>query len=259
MFNGKVELCGVDTSKLPVMKESEKLELLALVKTGSSQARQALVNGNLRLVLSVIQRFMNRGEPPDDLFQVGCIGLIKAIDNFDLSHGVRFSTYAVPMIIGGVRRFLRDSTPMRVSRSLRDTAYRAMVARERLQSARASEPTVREIARELGLETCEVVVALEAVVDPVSIYEPLYNDGGAEEGCVFDQLGCATRPEDDWLCEIAFRRALEVLSEREREILRLRFVAGRTQTQVAREVGISQAQVSRLEKNALEHIKREIC
>ncbi|MEG1809417.1 MAG: sigma-70 family RNA polymerase sigma factor, partial [Oscillospiraceae bacterium] len=236
MMCGKVEICGVDTSKLPVMKERDKIELIAKAQQGDASARNSLVCGNLRLVLSVIQRFLNRGELPDDLFQVGCIGLIKAIDNFDLEHGVRFSTYAVPMIIGEVRRFLRDNNTVRVSRSLRDTAYRAMQTREKLQREKASEPSVRDIARALGVEVCDVVLALEAVVEPVSLYEPLYSDGG-DEMCVFDQVGALTDTEDDWLCEIAFRKAIDHLSDRERDIIRLRFIGGRTQMDVACKIG----------------------
>ncbi|MDO4566983.1 MAG: SigB/SigF/SigG family RNA polymerase sigma factor, partial [Oscillospiraceae bacterium] len=248
-------ICGVDTSKLPLMKEEEKIRLLGRVRQGDSLAREKLICGNLRLVLSVIQRFMNRGEHPDDLFQVGCIGLIKAIDRFELSIGVRFSTYAVPMILGEVRRFLRDNNTVRVTRSLRDIAYRAMVAREKLQNERSVEPSVKEIADELGIEVSDLVLALEAVVEPVSLYEPIYTDGGADEACVFEQISCSSCPEEDWLCELSFRKTLESLSEREKKILQLRFVCGQTQTEVARSVGISQAQVSRLEKSSLARIK----
>ncbi len=253
MQNCKVEICGINTAKLKVMRESEKTELLKKAQAGDKSARDALVCGNLRLVLSIVQRFMNRSELPDDLFQVGCIGLIKAIDNFDLSLGVRFSTYACPMIIGEVRRFLRDNNAVRVSRSLRDVAYKAMQAKEQLQNRNAREPTVREIAQELHLSSQEVVAALESVVDPVSLYEPVFSDG-SETVYVFDQLGDESS-EADWLCEISFKQAIQKLSPRERRILNLRFMHGKTQMEVASIVGISQAQVSRLEKSALEQIR----
>ena len=256
MQNCKVEICGVNTSKLKVMKETEKIQLLKKAQAGDRVARDALVMGNLRLVLSIVQRFLGRNELPDDLFQVGCIGLIKAIDGFDLSLGLRFSTYACPMIIGEVRRFLRDNNSMRVSRSLRDTAYKAMQTKELLQRALNHEPTVREIAAEMKAPIEDIVIALESVVEPVSLYEPLFSDG-SDTVYVFDQISGDTS-ESDWLCEISFKHALEKLSERERDILSLRFLKGRTQTEVAKLVGISQAQVSRLEKNALIKIKQEI-
>ncbi len=252
----KVEICGVNTSKLKVMKEDEKLRLLRAAHEGDRRARDELISGNLRLVLSIVQRFSGRGEMPDDIFQVGCIGLIKAIDNFDLSHGVRFSTYAVPMIIGEVRRFLRDNNSLRVSRSLRDTAYRAMQSKERLQASLKKEPTVREIAEDMGESREDVVAALEAVVEPMSLYEPLYSDGG-DAVYVSDRVSDSDG-ETSWLSEISFKQAVNALSERERLILARRFMQGKTQTEVASEIGISQAQVSRLEKCALKKIKSAI-
>lgn len=249
----KVEICGVDTTKLPVLKEDRKLELLREVKKGNKQAQDELVTGNLKLVLSVIQRFVNRGEPMDDLFQVGCIGLIKAIQNFDTDLGVKFSTYAVPMIIGEVRRYLRDYNPVRVSRSMRDTAYKALQAREQLSNELNRDPTVEEIAAVLGIKKENVVIALEAIVEPVSLYEPVYSDGG-EAIYVMDQIG-DKNTADSWMDEILLKDAIQNLSEREKNILNLRFMLGKTQTEVAEEVGISQAQVSRLEKGALRKIK----
>lgn len=252
MYN-KVSLCGVDTSKLPVLKEAEKMELLRQTRNGSSRARENLINGNLRLVLSVIQRFTGRGENLDDLFQVGCIGLIKSIDNFDISQNVRFSTYAVPMIIGEIRRYLRDNNLIRVSRSIKDTAYRAMQAKERIMSEKQIEPTVAQIAEELDLPVEDVVIALESIVSPMSLYDPVYSDGG-DTIYVLDQLG-DNNDDRNWLQEIAFKQAIEDLSDREKHILRLRFMQGKTQMEVSEEIGISQAQVSRLEKGALEKIK----
>ncbi len=249
----KVEICGVDTGKLKVLKEKEKMELLKKAKEGDTKAREDLINGNLRLVLSVIQRFLNRGENPDDLFQVGCIGLIKAIDNFDTSHDVKFSTYAVPMIIGEIRRHLRDNNSVRVSRSMRDTAYRAIQAKEKLSNELQREPTVEEIAKELEVKKEAVVLAMEAIVEPVSLYEPVYNDGG-DAIYVMDQIG-DNNTADSWIDEILLKQAIENLSEREKRILNLRFMLGKTQTEVAQEVGISQAQVSRLEKGVLKKIK----
>lgn len=249
----KVEICGVNTGRLKVLKEKEKMELLKKAKEGDSKAREDLINGNLRLVLSVIQRFLNRGENPDDLFQVGCIGLIKAIDNFDISHEVRFSTYAVPMIIGEIRRHLRDNNAVRVSRSMRDTAYRAIQAKEKLSNELQREPTVEEIAAELDMKKENVVIALEAIVEPVSLHEPVYNDGG-DAIYVMDQVGDSNTP-DSWIDEILLKQAIENLSQREKRILNLRFMLGKTQTEVAQEVGISQAQVSRLEKGVLKKIK----
>lgn len=256
----KVEICGVNTSKLKVLSENEKKALLKIMHEGTpeqrKQAREDMINGNLRLVLSVIKRFANRGENPDDLFQVGCIGLIKAIDNFDNSLDVRFSTYGVPMIIGEVRRFLRDNNAIRVSRSMRDTAYRAMQVRERITAEKNQEPSVEEIAKELGIKKEEVVLALEAIVEPVSLYEPVFSDG-ADTIYVMDQVGDAN-DDMNWLNEIALKEAIRSLEPREKRILSLRFFAGKTQTEVAKEIGISQAQVSRLEKGALEKIKNEI-
>ena len=253
----KVEICGVNTSKLKVLNESEKRELFRIMHEGTpaerKQAREDMINGNLRLVLSVIKRFANRGENPDDLFQVGCIGLIKAIDNFDCTLDVKFSTYGVPMIIGEVRRFLRDNNAIRVSRSMRDTAYRAMQVRERIT---AEEPSVEEIAKELGVKKEDVVLALEAIIEPVSLYEPVFSDG-ADTIYVMDQVGDAN-DDMNWLNEIALKEAIRSLEPREKKILSLRFFAGKTQTEVAKEIGISQAQVSRLEKGALEKIKKEI-
>ena len=253
MYNNKVSICGVDTSKLPVLKEAEKEKLLREVKNGSDSARQELINGNLRLVLSVIQRFTGRGENLDDLFQVGCIGLMKAIDNFDISQNVRFSTYAVPMIIGEIRRYLRDNNAIRVSRSIKDTAYKAMQAKERLAAKTQREPTVQEIAKELEIPTEDVVIALESVVNPISLYDPVYSDGG-DTIYVLDQVG-DNNDDSNWLDEIALKEAIKGLSPREKNILQLRFMQGKTQMEVSKEIGISQAQVSRLEKGALEKIK----
>lgn len=251
-FN-KVEICGINTSKLTVLTESEKMQLLELAHGGDKAAREQLISGNLKLVLSVIQRFSSRNENPDDLFQVGCIGLIKAIDNFDVSQNVRFSTYAVPMIIGEIRRFLRDNNPVRVSRSLRDTAYHAMQVKEQLTNKTQREPTVEEIAKELNMKKETVVMALEAVVDPVSLYEPVYSDGG-DTIYVMDQIG-DSNSDENWIDEILMKQAIEDLSDREKFILNLRFMQGKTQMEVAKEIGISQAQVSRLEKGAIGKIK----
>ena len=255
MYN-KVEICGVSTSQLPVLKEKEKIELLRKARAGDMQARQTMIQGNLRLVLSVVQRFAGRGESADDLFQVGCIGLIKAIDHFDPDLNVRFSTYGVPMIIGEIRRFLRDNNAVRVSRSVRDTAYRAMQARETLQKQLGREPRTDEIARQIGMPEPTVVLALESVVDPVSLYEPVYTDGG-DPLYVMDQLG-DDGGEDNWVSGIMFRDTVESLSPRERRIMALRYMAGKTQVEVAREIGISQAQVSRLEKSALDRIRSQL-
>ncbi|MFR8011739.1 MAG: RNA polymerase sporulation sigma factor SigG [Clostridia bacterium] len=253
MQYNRVEICGINTSKLKVLKESEKVELLKRVKQGDKRAREELISGNLRLVLSVIQRFSNRGENPDDLFQVGCIGLIKSIDNFDINQNVRFSTYAVPMIIGEIRRYLRDNNPVRVSRSMRDTAYHAMQAKERLTNRLNREPTVEEIAEEMGIKKEEVVLALEAIVDPISLYEPVYSDGG-DTIYVMDQIG-DSNDDSSWIDEITLKEAIRNLGDREKKILALRFLKGKTQMEVAAEIGISQAQVSRLEKSALLRIK----
>lgn len=253
MQYNKVEICGVNTAKLKVLKESEKMELLKKMHDGDKTARDKLVNGNLRLVLSVIQRFVNRGENLDDLFQVGTIGLMKAIDNFDISQNVRFSTYAVPMIIGEVRRYLRDNNALRVSRSMRDTAYHAMQVKEQLQAKLNRDPTMEEIAEALKIPVSEVVVALEAIVEPVSLYEPVYSDGG-DTIYVMDQVG-SMDSDSDWLDEITIKETIRNLSPREKKILALRFMDGKTQTEVASEIGISQAQVSRLEKGAIRKIK----
>ena len=253
MYNNKVVICGVDTSKLPVLKEKQKEQLLKEAKKGNTIAREELINGNLRLVLSVIQRFTGRGENLDDLFQVGCIGLIKSIDNFDITQNVRFSTYAVPMIIGEIRRYLRDNNAVRVSRSIKDTAYRAMQIKERLMAERQEEPTVSEIAKELGIATADVVVAMESIVNPMSLYDPVYSDGG-DTIYVLDQLG-DSNDDNNWLQEIALKESIKNLSEREKNILSLRFMQGKTQMEVSKEIGISQAQVSRLEKCALKKIK----
>lgn len=253
MQYSRVEICGVNTAKLKILKESEKTELLKKMKEGDKSARKKLIEGNLRLVLSIIQRFSNRGENPDDLFQVGCIGLIKAIDNFDTNQNVRFSTYAVPMIIGEIRRYLRDYNPIRVSRSLRDTAYHAMQIKERIQNTLGRDATVEEIAKEMNLEPVDVVLALEAIVEPISLYEPVYSDGG-DTIYVMDQVG-SSESDEDWLNEISIKEAIKSLSEREKAILNLRFIKGRTQMEVAKEIGISQAQVSRLEKGAIKKIK----
>ena len=254
MYN-KVEICGVDTSKLPVMKEKEKEKLLKAVREGDKTAREKLINGNLKLVLSVIQRFTGRGENLDDIFQIGCIGLIKSIDNFDITQNVRFSTYAVPMIIGEIRRYLRDNSPLRVSRSIKDIAYRAMKMKEQLISELGREPTVDELAEKLDLARSEVVLALESIVEPMSLQEPVYSDGG-DTIYVLDQIG-DNNDDKNWLDEISFREAIKNLGEREKKILQLRFIDGRTQMEVSKEIGISQAQVSRLEKNAIDRIKGE--
>jgi RNA polymerase sporulation-specific sigma factor len=248
-----VEICGINTSQLKVLKESEKIELLKKAHAGDKKAREDLIYGNLRLVLSVIQRFSNRGENMDDLFQVGVIGLIKAIDNFNLELDVKFSTYAVPMCIGEIRRFLRDNNAVRVSRSTRDTAYKAMQIKERLINENQKEPTVEQIAKELGIEKSDVVLALEAIVDPVSLYEPVYSDGG-DTIYVMDQVGDSST-DADWIDEIMIKDEIDKLDDRERNIMYLRFMEGKTQMEVAKEVGISQAQVSRLEKNAMKRIK----
>ncbi|HIS49537.1 MAG TPA: RNA polymerase sporulation sigma factor SigG [Candidatus Gallacutalibacter pullistercoris] len=260
MQYNKVEICGVNTSRLKVLTEKEKTELLLKMRDGtpeeSKRAREELINGNLRLVLSVIQRFTNRGENLDDLFQVGCIGLMKAIDHFDVEQGVRFSTYGVPMIIGEIRRYLRDNNAIRVSRSMRDTAYKAMQAKEKLTAERGAEPTVEQIAEAIGVRRETVVLALEAIVEPVSLYEPVFSDGG-DTIYVMDQVGDGN-DDRNWLDEIALKQAVSDLNPREKHILSLRFFQGKTQMEVASEIGISQAQVSRLEKAALEKIKKDL-
>ena len=253
MYYSKVEICGIDTSKLKVMTEKEKTALLIEAQSGNTAAREKLITGNLRLVLSVIQRFNNRGENPDDLFQVGCIGLMKAIDNFDTTHDVKFSTYAVPMIIGEVRRHLRDNNPVRVSRSMRDTAYHAMQTREKLSNDLNRDPTIEEIAKEMGRKKSEIVIALESIVDPVSFYEPVYSNGG-DTIYLMDQLG-TNESDGDWIDEISMKEAIKSLPPREKRILSMRYMKGMTQPAVAQEIGISQAQVSRLEKGAIDFIK----
>ncbi len=252
----KVEICGVNTSDLKVLSEKEKIALLKRTKNGDKAAREELVNGNLRLVLSVIQRFTQRGENLDDLFQVGCIGLIKSIDNFDISQNVRFSTYAVPMIIGEIRRYLRDNNAIRISRSMRDTAYKAMQAKEQLTNEMNREPTIEEIAKRLLLPKEEVVLALDAIVDPVSLYEPIYSDSG-DTIYIMDQIG-DYNDDRNWLEELALKEAIRNLNDREKRILHLRFLKGMTQIEVSSEIGISQAQVSRLEKGALDRIKKQL-
>lgn len=253
IFSGKVSICGVDTSKLKVLKDKEKEELLKKYKAGDMKARDELVNGNLRLVLSVVQRFAGRGENMDDLFQVGCIGLIKSIDNFDTTQMVKFSTYAVPMIIGEIRRHLRDNNPIRVSRSIKDTAYKAMKAKEDYMNKYQREPKISEIAEILSLPESDVVIALESIVEPISLYEPVFSEGG-DMVYVLDQLG-DNSSASDWLDEISLREAISGLEEREKNILTMRFMRGMTQTEVSKEIGISQAQVSRLEKGAIDKIK----
>ncbi len=252
-YYNKVEICGIDTSKLKTLSEKEITELMQKAKAGNQKAREELINGNLRLVLSVIQRFTSRGENIDDLFQVGCIGLIKAIDNFDVSLNLRFSTYGVPMIIGEIRRYLRDYNPIRVSRSIRDTAYHAMQIKEQIINETQREPTVEEIAEKLGVKRENVVIALEAIVDPVSLYEPVYYDAG-DTIYVMDQIG-DSNSDVNWIDEILLKKSINELGEREKKILSLRFMNGMTQTEVAKEIGISQAQVSRLEKCAMDKIK----
>ena len=252
----KVEICGVNTSKLQTLKNDEMRELLDRSHHGDKDARDKLICGNLRLVLSVIQRFTSRGENPDDLFQVGCIGLIKAIDNFDPSHEVMFSTYGVPMISGEVKRFLRDNNAVRVSRSMRDTAYRAMQIKEQLTNENGKEPNITEIAKRMELPPEDIVIALESIVEPVSLYEPVFSDGD-DTIYIMDQVKGGTT-DGDWLEEIAMREAIRDLTDRERKILSMRFIDGKTQTEVAGEIGISQAQVSRLEKGAMSRIKAEL-
>ena len=246
----KVEICGVNTAKLPVLKEKEKEELFKRILAGDKLAREEYIKGNLRLVLSVIQRFHASGENVDDLFQIGCIGLIKAIDNFDITQNVKFSTYAVPMIIGEVRRYLRDNNTIRVSRSLRDMAYKAMYAKETLMKKNPMEPTMEEIAREAQMEVSDIVFALDALQSPVSLHEPVYSDGG-DTLYVMDQISDKKNKEERWVDEISLNEAMKRLPERERHIIDLRFFEGKTQMEVADEIHISQAQVSRLEKNAL--------
>ena len=257
MLINKVEICGVNTAKLPVLTNDQKKVLFERMHKGDMSAREEFIRGNLRLVLSVIQRFNNRGEYVDDLFQVGCIGLIKAIDNFDVSQNVKFSTYAVPMIIGEIRRYLRDNNSIRVSRSLRDIAYKALQAKERLTNMNSKEPTVDDLSRELGIPKEDIVFALDAIQDPISLVESVYHDGG-DAIYVMDQVKDEKNHDENWLEGIALNEAMRRLNEREKLILNLRFFDGRTQMEVADEIGISQAQVSRLEKTALTHMRKYI-
>jgi len=257
MYTSKVEICGVNTSKLPVLKGEEKRTLLEQIQAGDEEARERYIFGNLRLVLSIIQRFAHRGENADDIFQVGCVGLIKAIDNFDVSHGVQFSTYAVPMIVGEIRRYLRDNNTIRVSRSIRDVAYRALGVKERLQAASGKEPDIEEIAREMELPKEEVLFALDAIQTPVSLFEPVYNDG-TDALFVMDQVSDEKNTDHRWLDNLSLSEAMKRLGDREKTIVSLRFFDGKTQMEVADEIGISQAQVSRLEKNALKSMKKYI-
>jgi len=256
-MRGKVEICGVDTAKLQVLKNDEMAELLRRSRNGDAEAREQLICGNLRLVLSVIQRFVNRGANVDDLFQVGCIGLMKAIDNFDVSQSVRFSTYGVPMIVGEIRRYLRDNSSIRVSRSMRDTAYKVLQAREKLVARDQREPTVEQIAEYLGIPREDVVLAMDAVVDPVSLYEPIYSDGG-DSVCVMDQVSDGASTDDSWIDQIVLKDAISRLGPRERRILAMRFCQGMTQMEVSARIGISQAQVSRLEKSAIGSVKQAL-
>ncbi len=255
MAISKVEICGVNTAKLPVLNNEEKAALFERIEQGDKEAREAYIRGNLRLVLSVIKRFSQSNENVDDLFQIGCIGLIKAIDNFDSSLDVRFSTYAVPMIIGEIRRFLRDNNAIRVSRSLKDTAYKAIYARENLTRMHAKEPTITEIAAEIGIPKEDIVYALDAIQNPMSLYEPVYTEGG-DTLYVMDQISDKKSREENWVENISLSEAMKRLNERENEIITLRFFEGKTQMEVAEYIGISQAQVSRLEKNALAVMKK---
>ncbi len=257
MQSGKVEICGVNTTKLTVLSAKEKEVLLKRVKEGDEAARDELIRGNLKLVLSVIKRFSSRGENVDDLFQIGCIGLIKAIDNFDITLNVQFSTYAVPMIVGELRRYLRDNNVIRVSRSVRDLAYKSLQKKEELSAKLGREPKIEEIAKELGAEKEEVVNALDAIVDPISLYEPVFSENG-DSVYVMDQIRDTQNTDESWLESIALSEAIRTLSPRERNIIELRFYEGKTQMEVAKEIHISQAQVSRLEKGALERIRKQI-
>ncbi len=257
MLMNKVEICGVNTSKLPVLSADEKKVLFEKILKGDEKAREEFIQGNLRLVLSVIQRFNNRGEMVDDLFQVGCIGLIKAIDNFDVTQEVQFSTYAVPMIIGEIRRYLRDNNAIRVSRSLRDLAYKAMQVREQLFNQNNREPSVSEIAKELDVECEDLVMAIDSIQDTVSMFEPIFQDG-TDTVCVMDQIKDEQNTDSAWEQTITINEAMKKLSDREQMIINLRFFEGRTQTEIADEIGISQAQISRLEKNALKHLRKYV-
>lgn len=257
MQYNKVEICGVNTSKLPVLSTEQKKVLFERIKKGDLEARDEFVNGNLRLVLSVVQRFYNRGENIDDLFQVGCIGLIKAIDNFNTELDVRFSTYAVPMIIGEIRRYLRDNNPIRVSRSLRDIAYKALTTREQFTNKHGREPSISEIAKEMELDVADVVLAMDAIADPMSLYEAIYNDGG-DAIYLMDQVKDDKDTDESWTQTINLNEAMKKLSDREKMIIDMRFFDGKTQIEVAEEIGISQAQVSRLEKGALAHMRKNV-
>ena len=257
MTGNKVEICGVNTAKLPVFQDAEMKEMLKKIQAGDKEVKDEFIRGNLRLVLSIIQRFGNRGENPDDLFQVGCIGLIKAINNFDLSHGVKFSTYAVPMIVGEVRRYLRDNNSIRVSRSLRDTAYRALSVKERLHRELQREPSVSEIAKEMDIPREDLVLALDAIQEPISLYEPVFHDDG-DPIYVMDQVRDTKNSDTSWIENISLSEAMKKLAPRERHILELRFFEGKTQMEVAEEISISQAQVSRLEKNALRYMRKYV-
>ena len=256
-MRGKVEICGINTSKLQTLKSDEVTQFLRQAKDGDTQAREKLIYGNLRLVLSVVQKFLNRGENVDDLFQVGCIGLMKAIDNFDINQPVRFSTYGVPMIVGEIRRYLRDNSAIRVSRSMRDTAYKVLQAREKLMENSQREPTVEQIAQYLEIPRGDVVFAMDAIVDPVSLYEPIYSDGG-DAICVMDQVKDTDNTDENWIEQLALKEAISRLNDRERHILAMRFYEGKTQMEVSAEIGISQAQVSRLEKGAIAAIKKRL-
>ena len=258
MYYNKVEICGVNTSELTVLTDEEKKALLLRTKQGDAEARRELINGNLRLVLSVVQRFTGRRENLDDLFQVGCIGLVKAVDNFNVTLDVKFSTYAVPMIIGEIRRYLRDNNSIRISRSLRDLAYRALQAKEELIREKECEPTVEEIAARIGEPKESVVRAMEAIVEPISLYEPVYNDAGGDSIYVMDQISDTSSTDEMWLENIALKEAMKYLDERQRTIINLRYYKNKTQMEIADEIGISQAQVSRLEKGALENMRRTI-
>ena len=255
MLNNKVEICGVNTSKLPLLSKEEKDELFIKIKDGDEEARQIFINGNLRLVLSVIQRFRGRGESADDLFQVGCVGLIKAIDNFDLNQNVQFSTYAVPMIIGEVRRYLRDNNSIRVSRSVRDLAYKVIQFKERYNKENSKEPTIDEIAKELNVNKEEIAFSLDAIQDPISLHEPVYNDG-VDNIYIMDQVSDPKNTDESWTENLSLMQAMKKITDKEKEIIARRFFDGKTQMEVAEEIGISQAQVSRLEKSAIKHIKR---
>lgn len=256
-MQSKVEICGVNTAKLKVLKNNETMELLKKAQDGDKRAREEVVSGNLRLVLSVVQRFSSRGEPMDDLFQVGVIGLLKAVDNFDISQPVRFSTYGVPMIIGEIRRYLRDNSSVRVSRSMRDNAYKALSIKERLTGENQREPTMEEIAKEMDIRREDVIFALDSISSPISLYEPVFQEGG-DAICVMDQVKDSVNTDENWLDQISIKQAMQELSSREKRILSLRFYEGKTQMEVAAEVGISQAQVSRLEKGVIDRIKRQI-